>query len=77
MEEDAKSLHFSYDDALVIHLGITNKLVKIILVDNESSIDMVFKSTLKSMGLDLDNIQKVGIVNPVGFRGEPAKSLGK
>lgn len=68
-----KGFHFPHDDDLVIQLGIVNKLVKRILVNNGSSIDKIFKSTLRSMDWDLDNTQKLGIMNLVGFSDETSR----
>lgn len=38
---------------------------------------MIFKTTLRSIGWDLDNIQKVRVMNVVGFSGETNRVIGK
>ena len=58
-----------YDDALVITLPIANCEVKRILIDNGSSANVLFLSTLKEMELDESNIKHMGIVL-TGFSGE-------
>lgn len=72
-----KRLHFFHDDALVTQLEIVNKLVKRILVDNRSSIYLIFKETLLSMECDLDEIQKVEVMNLVGFSGKTSWVIEK
>lgn len=58
-------------------LEIVNKLVKRILVDNRSSIYLIFKETLLSMECDLDEIQKVEVMNLVGFSGKTSWVIEK
>lgn len=77
IEADVKELHFSHDDTLMILLEIANKLVKNILVDNGSSVDLIFETNLQSIEWDLDNIQKVEIMNLVGFNGKTSRVIGK
>lgn len=69
-KEDARGLHFFHDDAMVIQLEIANKLVKRILVDNGNLVDLIFIATLRNMGWDLNNIEKVSMINLVGFNEE-------
>lgn len=58
-EGDAKGVRFSHKNALVIQLRLTNKLVNRILVDNGSLVDQIFKSTMRCMGWELININKL------------------
>lgn len=62
---------------MVIWIGIVNKLVEIILVDNGSLVDLIFKETLQSIGWDLSNIQKVRVINLVGFDGKTSQVIIK
>ena len=63
------------DDALVITLPIANCEVKRILIDNGSSANVLFLSTLKEMELDESNIEHTGIVL-TGFNGESTRAVG-
>lgn len=51
-ESEAKGLVTPHDDALVIELDVSNCVVARILVDNMSSVDVIFRSTLKKMNID-------------------------
>ncbi|KAH9607439.1 hypothetical protein KSS87_021397 [Heliosperma pusillum] len=51
-ETDAQDVEEQHHDALVISLSIWNYLVKKILVDTGSSVNLLMLSTLKNMGLD-------------------------
>lgn len=74
-EIEAKGLLFSHNDASLIQQGIANKLVKRILVDNGSLVELIFKEILVSMGWELNEILKVGVMNLVGFSGETSVHL--
>ncbi|KAF8107172.1 hypothetical protein N665_0125s0002 [Sinapis alba] len=63
------------DDILVIELTITNIYVMRLLVDTGSSADILFKSTLERMGIDLAEITEKPILF-VGFSGEAMMTLG-
>ncbi|XP_074298988.1 uncharacterized protein LOC141629983 [Silene latifolia] len=65
-----------HNDALIITLSIRNCLVKKILVDIGSSVNLVMLETLKNMGFsEKDLVQKA--VPLVGFSGETKQSLGE
>lgn len=51
-EEDAQHVIQLHHDALVIQIVITNMNVRMILIDNGSSANLLFSSTLKAMQLD-------------------------
>ena len=58
-----------HDDALVISLSIANFLTKWILVDNESSANMLFLNAYREMGLKEEDITR-RCISLVGFSGE-------
>ncbi|XP_074301175.1 uncharacterized protein LOC141632530 [Silene latifolia] len=63
-------------DALIITFSIGNCLVKKILVDTGSSVNLIMLETLKNIGFsEKDLVQKA--VPLVGFSGETKKSLGE
>ncbi|XP_074304431.1 uncharacterized protein LOC141639151 [Silene latifolia] len=65
-----------HHDALIITLSIGNFLVKKILVDTRSSVNLIMLETLKNMGFsEKDLVQKA--VPLVGFSGETKQSLGE
>uniref|UniRef100_A0A803PAC4 RNase H type-1 domain-containing protein n=1 Tax=Cannabis sativa TaxID=3483 RepID=A0A803PAC4_CANSA len=51
IEEDARSVRFLHHDPLVIETPIANKVVVMILVDNGSSVNLLFKDTFTAIGL--------------------------
>ncbi|XP_074297170.1 uncharacterized protein LOC141627863 [Silene latifolia] len=70
--DEAKHHH----DALIITLSIGNCLVKKILVDTGSSVNLIMLETLMNMGFsEKDLVQKA--VPWVGFSGETKQSLGE
>lgn len=74
--EEASNLSHPHHDALVISVLISNCLVKHILIDNGSSTNIIFASTLNSMQIpDSEIVRKV--TNLVGFSGEPKQTLGE
>ncbi|XP_074301422.1 uncharacterized protein LOC141632809 [Silene latifolia] len=65
-----------HHDALIITLSIGNFLVKKILVDTGSSVNMIMLETLKNMGFsEKDLVQKA--VPLVVFNGETKQSIGE
>ncbi|XP_024021581.1 uncharacterized protein LOC112091649 [Morus notabilis] len=50
-EEDANEVHFPHNDALVVEAMIRNHTICRILVDNGSSVDILFSDYLKKMGI--------------------------
>ena len=49
--EDAKGIQFSYNDAVVVSLNIKNYNVHRILVDDESSVDVLFHNAFSKMDI--------------------------
>ncbi|XP_060962172.1 uncharacterized protein LOC133032297 [Cannabis sativa] len=50
-EEDAKTVCFPHHDPLVIETPIANKIVASILIDNGSSVNLLFKEAFTAIGL--------------------------
>ena len=66
--EDAARIHHPHDDAIVITLLITDYTTRRVLVDNESSVDILYYSAFQQMRLGRDQLRPVN--SPlVGFRG--------
>lgn len=74
-EEETHHLAKPHDDALVITLDVANFEVSSIFIYTESSVDLIFLSTLKRMG-----IIRANVVGPrallVAFTNDTAMSLG-
>ncbi|KAG7557044.1 Integrase catalytic core [Arabidopsis suecica] len=72
---DTQGLTGPHDDALVITLDVANFEVTRCLIDNGSSVDLIFLSTLQRMG-----ISKADIIGPpaplVAFTSDTSMSLG-
>ncbi|XP_074277471.1 uncharacterized protein LOC141601103 [Silene latifolia] len=75
-ETDAKSDPEQHHDALIITFPIGNCEVRKILVDTESSINLIMLETLKGMGFSEKDLAKKA-VPLVGFSGETKHSLGE
>ncbi|GFY81140.1 hypothetical protein Acr_01g0009490 [Actinidia rufa] len=67
--DDLRGLHLPHDDALVVAAVISNFNVQRILVDNESSADILFTSAVNKMKIGLDKLHSYHIPL-VGFWGE-------
>ncbi|XP_062118902.1 uncharacterized protein LOC133832597 [Humulus lupulus] len=65
-----------HHDALVIALYIANCLTKRILIDNGSSVNILFLSALREMGIDESKIIKKTTIL-TGFSGEQKNTLGE
>ncbi|GMN61551.1 hypothetical protein TIFTF001_030651 [Ficus carica] len=73
---EATNLSRPHDDALVLTLNVSNCEVGRILVDNGSSADVLFLSTLKEMELSDSDIERSTTVL-TGFNGESTAAVGK
>ena len=75
MEEDARRLHHSYDDALVINLSIVDFNTRHILVDNGSLANILYYPIFQQMRID--NEQLLPSDTPlVRFRGTKVFIVG-
>lgn len=73
---EATCLSRPHDDALVLTLNVSNCEVGRILVDNGSSADVLFLSTLKEMELSESDIETSTTIL-TGFNGESTAAVGK
>ena len=64
-----------HDDLLVIKAVITNKIVHRVLVDNESSVNIVFVSAFNKMGIEMEKLEPVN-AHLQGFFEERVLPLG-
>ena len=72
-QEKVLTLH---QDTLVISLIVANCLVKRILVDNESSSNIIFQAAYKDLGLE-DSALTRRITPLIGFSGEVKQTAGE
>ena len=75
-EEDARHVHFSHNDPLVVEAQIANKTVSRILVDNGSSVNILFKPAFHAIGLIEANLTPCP-TQLQGFNGDTLMPLGK
>lgn len=73
---EVTNLGWPHDDALVLTLNMSNCEVNRILVDNGSSTDVLFLSTLREMEINETEIEKSTRVL-VGFNGESTAAISK
>ncbi|XP_024029455.1 uncharacterized protein LOC112093974 [Morus notabilis] len=57
-EDDASGVHFPHNDALVVEAVIGNHTVCRILVDNGSSIDLLYSDCLEKMGIPKEQLER-------------------
>lgn len=65
-----------YYDALVISLGIANCLIKRILVENRSSVNIIFADTLNEMQMEETKITRQAMML-IGFSGDIKHTVGE
>lgn len=58
-KEDARGVHFPHDDALVVTTVIGNHIVCQILVDNGSSMDILYLDALLQMAISIGSWYKL------------------
>ncbi|KAF3443116.1 hypothetical protein FNV43_RR17037 [Rhamnella rubrinervis] len=74
--EDTVGVLYPHDDALVVTLDVGNCTIKRILMDTESSADIVFSRTLDKMGISPMTIQSTR-ATLVGYDGNESLAKGK
>ena len=75
IDKDAKRVHHSHDDAIVITLLIADYTTRRVLVDNGSSADILYYPAFQQMRLGRDQLRPVN--SPlVGFRGMKVQPAG-
>ena len=74
-DEDAGRIHHPHDDAIVITLLIADYTTRRMLVDNGSSVDILYYSAFQQIRLGRDQLRLV--CSPlVGFRGMKVQLVG-
>ena len=68
-EEDARGTHQPHDDALVITMNIVGFTTKRVMVDNGSSVDILYLQTYQQMKLDKEKMRPME-APLVGFTGD-------
>ena len=63
-----------HDDPLVIKVVVANKIVHRVLIDNGSSIDIIFTSAFDKMGIGREKLESVN-AHLLGFSGEKVLPL--
>ena len=74
-EEDVRCLHHPHDDALVVSIRVRDYNVHQVLVDNDSSADILYYPAFQQMGIDRARL--IPTNTPlVGFEGTRVFPLG-
>ena len=74
-DSDMEGCQHPHDDPLVVHAVVANKTVHRVLVDNESSTDIIFASAFDKIGIGREKLDLV-ITHLRGFSGEKVLPLG-
>ena len=72
---DLEGCQHPHDDPLVIRAVVANKTIHRVLVDNGSSVDIIFASAFDKMGIGREKLEPVN-THPRGFSGEKVLPLG-
>jgi len=75
LDDDYEGISWPHNDALMVTLTIANHNVHRILVDNGSSVDLLYWSAFEKLKLSRDKIISVHF-SLMGFKGEWVHSLG-
>ena len=74
-DSDLEGCQHPHDDPLVVHAVVANKTVHRVLVDNESSADIIFATAFDKMGIGREKLNPVN-THLRGFSGEKVLPLG-
>ena len=74
-DSDLEGCQHPHDDPLVIRTVVANKTVHLVLVDNGSSVDIIFASAFDKMGIGREKLELVN-THLRGFSGEKVLPLG-
>ena len=74
-DSDMEGCQHPHDDPLVIRAVVANKTVHQVLIDNGSSVDIIFASTFDKMGIGRERLEPVS-THLQGFSGEKVLPLG-
>ena len=74
-DSDLEGCQHPHDDPLVVRAIVANKTVHRVLIDNESSANIIFTSAFDKMGIGREKLEPVN--TPLrGFSGEKVLPLG-
>ena len=74
-DEETRGIHQPHDHALVISIILANKKVNRVLIDNESSVDILYATAFDKMDIGREKLKP--ICTPlIGFGGECLTPLG-
>ena len=74
-EEDARRLYHPHDDALVVSIRIRDYNMHKVLVDNDSSVDILYYPAFQQMGIGRERLIPTN-APLIGFRGTRVLPLG-
>ena len=74
-DADLEGCQHPHDDPLVIRAIVTNKIVHRVLINNGSSVDIIFASTFDKMGIGREKLELVN-AHLRGFSREKVLPLG-
>ena len=72
---DMEGCQHPHDDPLVIRVVVANKIVHKVLIDNGSSVDIIFTSSFEKMGIGREKLEPVN-AHLLGFFGDKVLPLG-
>ena len=75
LEEDARRLHHPHDDALVVNIRIEDYNMHRVLINNGSSVDILYYPALQQMGISRERLVLMN-APLVGFGGTRVLPLG-
>ena len=74
-DSDMEGCQHPHDDPLVIRAIVANKIVHKVLIDNGSSLDIIFASAFDKMGIGREKLEPEN-AHVLGFSGEKVLPLG-
>ena len=74
-DDDLEGLHIPHDDAIVVTARIGNHNVHRILIDNGSSVDVLFADAFDQLGINRNQLRPVSTLL-YGFAGTPVMPAG-
>ena len=74
-KEDAAHVQFPHNDPLVVTIQVANRRVHRALIDNRSSINVLYKATLEKIGLGIRDLRACAMTL-YGLNGEGIASTG-
>jgi hypothetical protein len=74
-ENDARGIHQPHDNALVVTMTIVSFLTRRVLIDNGSSVDIIYLPAYQQMKIDKERLRPIDIPL-VGFTGDKVKPSG-